>query len=82
MYEQTAQRNETTAGKYTTATQEDVEAYIAAAAACPAMGFRDENITDIITRETAPMFAGDISPEDAARNIQSSVSLYMTEQYG
>ena len=82
MYEQTAQRNETTAGKYTTATQEDVEAYIAAAAACPAMGFRDESITDIITRETAPMFAGDITPEDAARNIQSSVSLYMTEQYG
>ena len=82
MYEQVAQRNETTAGKYTTATEEDVEAYIAAAKACPAMGFRDENITDIIARETAPMFAGDISPEDAARNIQSSVSLYMVEQYG
>ena len=81
MREQVAKRNEE-GGKYTTATEEDVEAYIAAAAACPAMGFRDENITDIITRETAPMFAGDITPEDAARNIQSSVSLYMTEQYG
>lgn len=46
------------------------------------MGFRDESITDIITRETAPMFAGDITPEDAARNIQSSVSLYVVEQYG
>ena len=82
MYEQTAQRNETSAGKYTTATEEDIEAYIAAAKACPAMSFRDENITDIIMRETAPMFAGDITPEDAARNIQSSVSLYMVEQYG
>ena len=82
MYEQVAQRNETTAGKYTTATQEDIDAYIAAAQACPAMGFRDESITDIIMRETAPMFAGDITPEEAARNIQSSVSLYMVEQYG
>ena len=82
MYEQVAQRNETTAGKYTTATQEDIDAYIAAVQACPAMGFRDESITDIITRETAPMFAGDITPEEAARNIQSSVSLYMVEQYG
>ena len=81
MREQVAKKNDE-GGKYTTATEEDVDAYIAVAQACPAMGFRDENITDIITRETAPMFAGDISPEDAARNIQSSVSLYMTEQYG
>ena len=80
MREQVAKRNED-GGKYTTATQEDVAAYIAAANACPAMAYRDESVMDIIERECAPMFAGDITPEDAARNIQSRVSLYMVEQY-
>ena len=80
MREQVAKRNED-GGKYTTATEEDVAAYIAAAEACPAMAYRDESVMDIIERECAPMFAGDVTPEEAARNIQSRVSLYMVEQY-
>ena len=77
MREQVAQKNEN-GGQYTTATEEDVQAYINAAQA----GYRDESVMDILRTECAPMLAGEVSPEQAAKNIQARVSLYMAEQYG
>ena len=81
MLEQVAQKNEN-GGQYTTATEEDVQAYINAAQACRVMGYRDESVMDILRTECAPMLTGEVSPEQAAKNIQARVSLYMAEQYG
>ena len=81
MREQVALRNEE-AGQYTKATEEDVQTYIAAAQACRVMGYRDESVMDILRTECAPMLTGEVSPEQAAKNIQARVSLYMAEQYG
>lgn len=81
MREQVALRNES-AGQYTTATEEDVQAYIAGAQACRAMGYRDESVMEILQTECAPMLRGEATPEQTAKNIQSRVSLYMAEQYG
>ena len=80
MYEQVAQRNQT-AGKYTTATDEDVQAYIAAVKTCSAMSYRDESVMQIIAEESAPLLRGEGTAEDAARRIQSRASLYIVEQY-
>ena len=80
MREQVAQRNES-AGKYTMATEEDVQAYIAAAKACQVMGYRDESVMKIMQEECAPLLRGEGTAEDAARRIQARVSLYMAEQY-
>ena len=81
MLEQVAQKNEN-GGQYTTATEEDVQAYINAAQACRVMGYRDESVMDILRDECAPMLRGEVTPEQAAKNIQARVSLYMAEQYG
>ena len=81
MREQVALRNES-AGQYTTATEKDVQVYIAAAQACRAMGYRDESVLNILQTECAPMLRGETTPEQTAKNIQSRVSLYMAEQYG
>ena len=81
MLEQVAQKNENS-GQYTTATEEDVQAYINAAQACRVMGYRDESVMDILRDECAPMLTGEVTPEQAAKNIQARVSLYMAEQYG
>ena len=81
MREQVAQKNEN-GGQYTTATEEDVQAYINAAQACRVMGYRDESVMDILRDECAPMLTGEVTPEQAAKNIQARVSLYMAEQYG
>lgn len=40
----------------------------------------DQNIYDIVTDECAAFFAGQKTAEDAAKNIQSRVSLYVNEQ--
>ena len=81
MREEVAQRN-ADGGKYTTASDADVEAYIAAANACRSLGYRDESIMQIMQEECAPLLRGEGTAEDAARRIQSRASLYMTEQYG
>lgn len=81
MREQVALRNES-AGQYTAATEEDVQAYIAAVQACRAMGYRDESVMEILQTECAPMLRGEATPEQTAKNIQARVSLYMAEQYG
>ena len=81
MREQTAQQN-ADGGKYTTASEADIEAYIAAARACPAMAYRDEAVMTIIQEECAPLLRGEEPAADAAKRIQSRASLYMTEQYG
>ena len=81
MREQTAQQN-ADGGKYTTASKADIEAYIAAARACPAMAYRDEAVMTIIQEECAPLLRGEWPAADAAKRIQSRASLYMTEQYG
>ena len=81
MREQTAQQN-ADGGKYTTASEANIEAYIAAARACPAMAYRDEAVMTIIQEECAPLLRGEGPAADAAKRIQSRASLYMTEQYG
>lgn len=58
MREQTAQQN-ADGGKYTTASEADIEAYIAAARACPAMAYRDEAVMTIIQEECAPLLRGE-----------------------
>ena len=78
MRKQVAQQNET-AGKYTTASESDVEAYIAAANACRAMGYRDESVMQIIRYEGATMMQGGQTPQEAARKFQARASLYMRE---
>jgi len=40
----------------------------------------DEAVWNIVIAEARSMFAGDKSPEDAARAIQSKVSIYVAEQ--
>ena len=42
----------------------------------------DETILGIIKRECAPFFAGDCTAQQAAANIQSKASIYISEQYG
>ena len=81
MRTQVAERN-VDAGKYTQATPEDVEAYIAAARACRILGYRDEAVMDILLNECAPMLRGEITPDETASRIQSRVSMYMAEKYG
>ena len=81
MLERVAQKNEN-GGQYTTATEEDVQAYINAAQACRVMGYRDESVMDILRDECAPMLRGEMTPQQTAKNIQARVSLYMAEQYG
>lgn len=57
MREQTAQQN-ADGGKYTTASEADIEAYIAAARACPAMAYRDEAVMTIMRASSARRRAG------------------------
>lgn len=42
----------------------------------------DETIIDIVLQECQPFFAGDISANQAAANIQSKAGIYIAEQYG
>ncbi len=42
----------------------------------------DKELYDLVLREATPFFAGGISAEKAAENIQSKVKLYLAEQYG
>ncbi len=42
----------------------------------------DDELFDIIFRESQPFFAGNISAKQAAENIQSKAQLYVSEQYG
>lgn len=44
-------------------------------------GLDDTAIQNIVEEETAKCFAGDCTAEDAAKIIQSRVSLYLAEQY-
>ena len=81
MRTQVAERN-VDAGKYTQATPEDVDAYIAAAQACRILGYRDEAVMDILLTECAPMLRGEATPEETASRIQSRIRLYMAEKYG
>ena len=46
------------------------------------LGCRDENVMGILQEEHAPPLSGEGTAEDAARRIQSHMSLYMTERYG
>ena len=45
------------------------------------LGCRDENVMGILQEEHAPPLSGEGTAEDAARRIQSHMSLYMTERY-
>ncbi len=56
----------------------ELTAYIDGITVC---GIPDEFIYNIVEEETAKYFAGDCTAEDAARIIQSRVSLYLAEQY-
>lgn len=56
----------------------ELTAYIDGITVC---GIPDEFIYNIVEEETARYFAGDCTAEDAARIIQSRVSLYLAEQY-
>lgn len=42
----------------------------------------DQDIYKIIYEQCQPMFSGNMSPEAAAAQIQSRVSIYLAEQYG
>lgn len=42
----------------------------------------DEEVLNILIRESQAYFAGSISAAEAAANIQSRVSIYLAEQYG
>ena len=42
----------------------------------------DEAVMDIVIKECQPYFAGQMSSEQAAANIQSKVQIYLSEQYG
>ena len=55
----------------------ELTAYIDGITVC---GIPDEFIYNIVEEETARYFAGDCTAEDAARIIQSRVSLYLAEQ--
>ena len=56
----------------------ELTAYIDGITVC---GIPDDFIYNIVEEETARYFAGDCTAEDAARMIQSRVSLYLAEQY-
>jgi len=56
----------------------ELTAYIDGITVC---GIPDDFIYNIVEEETARYFAGDCTAEDAARIIQSRVSLYLAEQY-
>lgn len=56
----------------------ELTAYIDGITVC---GIPDDFIYNIVTEETGRFFAGDCTAEDAARIIQSRVSLYLAEQY-
>lgn len=68
-------------GSYTTFTQEDADRIKAFAAESVSFS-RVGQITDMVKAEAEKAFAGQSSFEDAAKRIQSSVSLYLAEQYG
>lgn len=46
------------------------------------LGCRDENVMGILQEEHTQPLSGEGTAEDAARRIQSHMSLYMTERYG
>ncbi len=61
-------------------TQEDGERLLALIAGIDSTRLPDETVMQIIREETAAMLAGDKTPEDAARLIQSRAGVYMAEQ--
>lgn len=63
-------------------TQQDVDTFCAMANSCKTMSFTEEDVVDIILKEADVMFHKNATPEEVARRVQQSVSLYMMEQYG
>lgn len=59
--------------------QEDYDRFMELYNATDSVSYQDENITKIVTEEAAGYFSGDRSLEDIARQIQSRVSLYVSE---
>ncbi|MCI8801150.1 extracellular solute-binding protein [Acetatifactor muris] len=59
--------------------QDDYDRFMELYNAIDSENYSDENITKIITEETAAYFAGDRSLDDIVRQIQSRVSLYVSE---
>lgn len=46
------------------------------------MSFTEDVVLDLISKEADVMFQGNATPEEVAKRIQQSVSLYMMEKYG
>lgn len=59
--------------------QEDYDRFMDLYNATDSVSYQDENITKIVTEEAAAYFYGDRSLEDIARQIQSRVSIYVSE---
>ncbi len=61
----------------TQAEADELQEYLNGVTFC---SYLDDFVTDIVREETDKFFAGDCTAEDAARVIQSRVSLYLAEQ--
>lgn len=46
------------------------------------VNYCDNELYELVLREAEPFFAGGITAEQAAENIQSKVNIYLSEQYG
>jgi ABC-type glycerol-3-phosphate transport system substrate-binding protein len=62
------------------ASQEEIDQILSLIAAAEGLTRKDNFVSAIVTEEAAPFFAGRRSAEDAARIIQSRVSLYVGER--
>lgn len=62
------------------ATQEDVDQFMALYAATDTLMTWNSEIIQLIQSEAAPFFHGDKTAEDAAKQIQSRMTLYINEQ--
>lgn len=63
-------------------TQQDLDDFCALANSCKTMSFTEDVVLDLISKEADVMFQGNATPEEVAKRIQQSVSLYMMEKYG
>ncbi len=62
------------------ATQEEIDVFMEYMEGIDSMSYWNDSITAIMDEETQMYFAGDQTAEQAAKNIQSRVTLYLEEQ--
>lgn len=63
-------------------TQQDLDHFCELANSCKTMSFTEDAVLDLIMKEADVMFQGNATPEEVAKRVQQSVSLYMMEKYG